>query len=106
MNHDANGKMTPEEHGRQFVYDAQGNLVEVRDARGRTILSHTYEKRKRKIQKGRESLIRRRDGKAKRHRCDCCVALRFGCLPGQTRFLEGPVAGPEGCRWDQPPCEW
>ena len=47
MKNAVKGKTTTDEHGRQFVYDSRKRLVEVKDAGGRTILSHRYEKRKR-----------------------------------------------------------
>lgn len=47
MNNGVKGKTTTDKDGRQFVYDSRKRLVEVKDASGRTILSHRYERRKR-----------------------------------------------------------
>ncbi|GIW85566.1 MAG: hypothetical protein KatS3mg107_1226 [Gemmataceae bacterium] len=48
--YDANGNLTRDETGRQFVYDAWNRLVEVKDAAGATLKSYAYDGRHRRVQ--------------------------------------------------------
>jgi YD repeat-containing protein len=47
--YDANGNLTRDETGRQFVYDAWNRLVEVKDASGNTLKSYAYDGLHRRI---------------------------------------------------------
>jgi RHS repeat-associated protein len=48
--YDANGNLTRDETGRQFVYDAWNRLVEVRDASGETVKRYAYDGLHRRVQ--------------------------------------------------------
>jgi RHS repeat-associated protein len=48
--YDANGNLTRDETGRQFVYDAWNRLVEVKDDSGNTLKSYAYDGQHRRIQ--------------------------------------------------------
>jgi RHS repeat-associated protein len=48
--YDANGNLTRDEAGRQFVYDAWNRLVEVKDASGNLLKSYAYDGLHRRIQ--------------------------------------------------------
>jgi RHS repeat-associated protein len=48
--YDANGNLTRDETGRQFVYDAWNRLVAVKDAAGNTLKSYAYDGLHRRIQ--------------------------------------------------------
>ena len=48
--YDANGNLTRDETGRQFVYDAWNRLVAVKDAGGTTLKSYTYDGLHRRVQ--------------------------------------------------------
>ena len=48
--YDANGNLTKDETGRQFVYDAWNRLVEVQDASGNTLKTYTYDGLHRRVQ--------------------------------------------------------
>lgn len=47
--YDANGNLTRDETGKQFVYDAWNRLVEVKDASGTTLKSYAYDGQHRRI---------------------------------------------------------
>jgi len=47
--YDANGNLTRDEAGRQFVYDAWNRLVEVRDGSGETVKRYAYDGLHRRI---------------------------------------------------------
>ncbi|GIW85436.1 MAG: hypothetical protein KatS3mg107_1096 [Gemmataceae bacterium] len=48
--YDANGNLTRDEVGRQFVYDAWNRLVEVRDGSGETVKRYAYDGLHRRVQ--------------------------------------------------------
>jgi YD repeat-containing protein len=48
--YDANGNLTRDEVGRQFVYDAWNRLVEVRDDSGETVKRYAYDGMQRRVQ--------------------------------------------------------
>ena len=50
LTHDANGNLTSDETGRQFVYDAWNRLVAVKDAEGNLLKGYAYDGLHRRIQ--------------------------------------------------------
>jgi YD repeat-containing protein len=50
LTHDANGNLTRDETGRQFVYDAWNRLVAVKDAEGNLLKGYAYDGLHRRIQ--------------------------------------------------------
>ncbi|MFQ3649983.1 MAG: RHS repeat-associated core domain-containing protein [Gemmataceae bacterium] len=48
--YDANGNLTRDEAGRQFVYDAWNRLVQIKDAAGATLKSYAYDGLHRRVQ--------------------------------------------------------
>ena len=50
LSYDAAGRMTADGQGRQFVWDAWGRLVTVKDSTGATVVSYKYDAKNRRIQ--------------------------------------------------------